>query len=71
MKLFSIQETATEIGKSRSFVQNLVSNEWKGKCQHIGGGKDRVGFWLIPSHLIGEWRETRKRLEIERYGEEE
>lgn len=59
LELLSIQDAAKEMGKSRAYVQYLVTHDWNGKCQKIGGGDLRVGFWLIPRELIEAWKQSR------------
>ena len=55
MKQYTIQEAAVLMGRSRAFVQQLVTTRWKGKCQ-IMGGKIRAGMWLIPAPLVEAWQ---------------
>ncbi len=60
LELLSVREAAQEMGKSRAYVQHLVTHDWNGKCQRIGGGNLRVGFWLIPHELIETWKQSRQ-----------
>ena len=52
---YTIQEAAVLMGRSRAFVQQLVTTRWKGRCCRLGG-KIRAGIWLIPAPLVEAWQ---------------
>ncbi len=57
----TVGEAGKILGLSQPQITRLINSVWVADCISLGGGRKRVGQWLIPRVVVEGYRPRKER----------